>query len=95
LQTINGVIYYFNERDGYRVSNTTVVVDGVTYVFDEKGVGSVYVEPETPEVPEEPETPETPETPEEPETPAVEEETPETPVVGDENSEGVSENDAN
>ena len=40
------------------VTNTTVEVDGVTYIFDENGVGSVYVEPtpEEVEVPVEEET---------------------------------------
>ncbi len=53
LQTIDGIIRYFDEK-GNMVTNTTVVVDGVTYIFDESGVGSVYVEEPAPETPEEP-----------------------------------------
>ncbi|MBR5992255.1 MAG: hypothetical protein IK018_00450, partial [Lachnospiraceae bacterium] len=96
LQTVDGIIRYFNKSNGYMVTNKTVVVDGVTYIFDENGVGSVYVEPEVEEpvaeepVAEEPVTPETPAeepTTEEPaadtpaeETPVAEPEVPETPV---------------
>ena len=80
LQTIDGIIRYF-DGNGNKVTNTTVVVDGVTYIFDADGVGSVYVEEPAPEVPEEPETPE---------APAVEENGEET-VSGNEEAETVSE----
>lgn len=49
LQIIDGIIRYFDLK-GHMVTNTTVEVDGVTYIFDESGVGSVYVEPEPEEV---------------------------------------------
>ena len=103
LQTVDGVIRYFNKSNGYMVTNKTVVVDGVTYIFDENGVGSVYVEPEVEEpTTEEPVTEEpVAEEPkaEEPvaEEPAVEEPVTEEPIVEDpvvENPEEVQVNDA-
>ena len=103
LQTVDGIIRYFNKSNGYMVTNKTVVVDGVTYIFDENGVGSVYVEPEVEEPTTEEPTAEEPvaEEPkaEEPvaEEPVAEEPVTEEPIVEDpvvENPEEVQVNDA-
>ena len=82
LQTIDGIIRYFDEK-GNKVTNTTVEVDGVTYIFDADGVGSVYVEEPAPETPEEP-VAEEPKT-EEPvaEEPKAEESAAEETIVGE------------
>jgi len=44
LQKIKGCCYYFNESNGYYVTNTTKKVKGVLYKFDSKGHGSVVSE---------------------------------------------------
>ena len=108
LQTVDGIIRYFNKSNGYMVTNATVEVKGVTYIFDENGVGSVYVEPEVEEPTTEEPTTEEPKaeepTTEEPkaeepvaEEPAAEEPVAEEPIVEDpvvENPEEAQVNDA-
>ncbi|WP_367301226.1 glycoside hydrolase family 70 protein [Leuconostoc carnosum] len=39
LVAINGQLQYFNPKDGVQVKNQQIIVDGVTYYFDENGNG--------------------------------------------------------
>lgn len=51
LQKIGGAVYYFNTSTGKKLKNTTKTVNGVTYVFDSNGKGTVQEEPEETNVP--------------------------------------------
>lgn len=41
LQTIGGATYYFNTSTGKKIKDTTKTINGVTYVFDSDGKGTV------------------------------------------------------
>lgn len=53
LQKVKGLTYYFDTSTGKKVKNTTKTINGVTYVFDSNGQGTVQTqanETETPSV---------------------------------------------
>ena len=41
LQNINGTYYYFNTKTYEKVTNTTMTIGGVTYIFDSTGKGKI------------------------------------------------------